>query len=306
MAQSGGEVRHLVRGLIVAIGVGIAAYVLFLVSERLFGTFPPLQIQLIEAGLVVLLGVLVARSFTSTVRRSLVRERTARHAGAVGLFVDAIVAIAVLLALLHIFGVSLESVFLGSAFAAIVIGLASQTVLTNVFSGFMIVLGRPFVVGQRVSLVPGNYGVIWPSYPHEAMYPVYSGTVEDIELLYTVVRLDSGQQARVPSSVAFGSLIVRHEPTEPHLVRVRVTLPHAIPLARVEASLAALRPELAPPGSGLTTPTLEVADLGVASWDAVACVWTREPRPEAVRDVVLRRLLGDLALGPPAAAPRSP
>lgn len=297
MAAEGRQLARLGRNLLLTVLVGVAVYAAFEVGEATFGPLPPLQFQLVEAGTVVLLGFLVTQSFTSAIRGVLRSERTARHSVVVVLFVDALVGVAVVLALLHIFGVSLESVFLGSAFAAIVVGLASQTVLANIFAGFMIVLGRPFVVGQRVSLISGNYAVIWPSYPHEMGYPVYTGVVEDIELLYTVLRLDDGRQARVPSSVALGAMVVRLEIGEPYLTRVRVTLPHSVAVGEVEAALASIAGELAPAGSGLPAPRLEVADIGTASWDAVAVVWTREPRPEPARDRVLRRLLEVLRLG---------
>ena len=300
-----GEARGLVRlarNLLLTVFVGVAAYAAYLVSLRYYGPLPPLQFQFLEAGVVLLLGYLVARSFSSAVRQTLRTERTARHAVAVALFVDAVVGVAVVLAVLHIFGVSLESVFLGSAFAAIVVGLASQTVLANVFAGFMIVLGRPFVVGQRVSLVSANYAAIAPSFPHEMMYPVYTGIVEDIELLYTVLRMDDGRQARVPSSVALSALVVRLELGEPHLVRVRVTLPYSVPIPKVEAAVASLVGELGTSGVGLSAPRLEVADLTATSWDAAVVVWTREPRDERVRDIVLRRVLSDTALALAAGA----
>ena len=295
-------VARLARNLLLTVLVGVAAYIAYGLGQDAFGPLPPLEFQLVEAGTILLLGFLVARSFGSAIRGALRSERTARHSVVVILFVDALVGVAVVLALLHIFGVSLESVFLGSAFAAIVVGLASQTVLSNVFAGFMIVLGRPFVVGQRVSLISSSYAVIWPSYPHEMAYPVYTGIVEDIELLYTVLRLDDGRQARVPSSVALAAMVVRLEIGEPYLLRVRVTLPHSVAVDAVEAALTSISGDLAPAGSGLPEPRVEVADIGPASWDAVAVVWTRESRPERARDRVLRRLLEALRLGGPSAA----
>lgn len=298
-----GELRRLGLNLGLTILLGIAAVAAYLVGLRVYGPLPPLEFQLVEAGIVVLIGYAVARSFASAIRGALRSERTSRHAVAVGLFVDAVVGVAVVLALLHIFGVSLESVFLGSAFAAIVIGLAGQTLFSNIFAGFMIVLGRPFVIGQRVSFVAPGFGVIWPTYPHEMSYPYYTGVVVDIELLYTVLRMDDGREARVPSSIALTSLVVRLDPTESHLLRVRVTLPHSVPPSEVEAALTELQPRLAPEGTALVPPSLTVADVSPTTWDAVATIWTRNPQDEATRDLVLRRLLHELRRNPAAGAP---
>ena len=54
---------------------------------------------------------------------------------------------------------------------------------------------RPRRPGDRVAFVTSSYGALAPSYPHEMMYPGYSGTVRDVGLIYTVIELDGGSRS---------------------------------------------------------------------------------------------------------------
>ncbi|MEM3852166.1 MAG: mechanosensitive ion channel family protein, partial [Methanomassiliicoccales archaeon] len=60
---------------------------------------------------------------------------------------------------------NLEGLLVGSAFTGIVLGLASQTVLSNFFAGLVLVLARPIAPEERITFATWQYGAIVPSYP---------------------------------------------------------------------------------------------------------------------------------------------
>ncbi len=299
-SSSGAPPTHLVRDLGIALLGAVALAVALYVGSAYLPSATPLELMLLEAGAVALVGYLVARAFTSAARRFLRTGRLARHASSVALFINTLIGVGVLLTILLVFHVAPESVFLGSAFAAVVLGLASQTVLANLFAGFLIVLAQPFRPGERISMVSSSYGAIWPSYPHELIYPTYTGVVRDISLFYTVLELDSGRWAKVPNSVVLSALIVNLDPTIPRSQRVRMTLPLAVSpeLVRDAARALAASPLTAPGSPG---PQVQIADVSPQSWDAVIVLWTREPDEDRVRDAVLGEMLPRLA--PATAAP---
>ena len=70
----------------------------------------------------------------------------------------------------------------GASVTAIVIGLAAQQVLSNVFSGLSIAISRPFRVGDVVEM--------------ESEY----GTIEDITLRHTVIRTWQNKRVVIPNS----------------------------------------------------------------------------------------------------------
>jgi small-conductance mechanosensitive channel len=255
----------------------------------------------LEAGAVFLVAYVVAESLTSATNAILERRGIASRSHAVRLFLNLLVAVVAVLVIFSLAGVSAESLFLGSAFAGIIIGLASQTVLANVFAGLLIVLADPYRPGDRVSFVTSSYGALAPSYPHEMMYPGYSGTIRDVGLIYTVIELDNGGLAKFPNGIALTALSLHQFPGVARAFRIRMTFPQAIPVPLVEAAVTEIAPNL--PGSCPTRPPprVEVTDVSEKTWDAVVTVWSTVFEDTPLRDQVLRSVLSKLPAARPSA-----
>jgi small-conductance mechanosensitive channel len=237
----------------------------------------------------------VAAAVTTASNEILARRGLTGRSGAVRLFLNLLIGVAVVLGLFHLAGVSAESIFLGSAFAGIVLGLAAQTVLSNVFAGLLLVIADPFRLGDRVSFVTSSYPVLPPSYPHELTYPTYSGVILDIGLIYTMVRLETGAEAHVPNAIVLTSMLLKPGRMSADVHRVRMTFPITVPVATVEAALPAVAAEFPAPLEGAPQPRFEIADLSAASWDGVFVIWARGLLESNVRDRVLRAVLPQLA-----------
>ncbi len=111
---------------------------------------------------------------------------TARLAVSVALY--AIVVLAVLSAL----GVNLTGVALGGTVAGIAIGLAAQTVFSNVLAGFMVSSSKTLKPGDSVILESWIWGTI-------------VGKVTNVSLLFTEVRTQNGNLVKVPNSAFLGN-----------------------------------------------------------------------------------------------------
>jgi small-conductance mechanosensitive channel len=136
------------------------------------------------------------------------------------------------LVLLAIAGVPPTDLLAEGTFAGLVLGLAAQTVLSNIIAGVMIIIARPYEVGDRITFVSWQYGLIAPSYPpkfysHDVLMPGYSGLVLDIGLAYTKLQLDEGPPMKVPNSVMVVGAVVSHELKE-RWVRTKYDIPNAI------------------------------------------------------------------------------
>jgi small-conductance mechanosensitive channel len=283
----------LARDLLAVAVLGLALYLLFVVFPgRLLGRFTATEVLLLEAGGIVLVAFLVARAVTGAATTVIVRRGEFARGYAVRLFLNLLIAIAAVFALFRLAGVSAESIFLGSAFAGIILGLAAQTVLANVFAGLLLVVADPFRPGDRVSFVSSSYGILAPSYPHETMYPAYGGTIIDIGLIYTVLALDRGGVAKLPNNVVMSALVLEPRATAVH--RIRMTFPLTVPVRTVEAALGDVLTSLPSPPTGSPGPRLEVTDISAATWDGVVVLWTHDPEAPEVRDRILRAVLGRL------------
>ncbi len=286
--------RVLARDLLIAVVLGGALYTLFTVfNERLLHGFTSGEVLLLEAGAVVLIAFLIAQALTGATSSVLARHGLVPRGHAIRLFLNLLIAAGATLALFKLAGVSIESIFIGAGFAGIVLGLASQTVLSNVFAGILLVFADPFRPGDRVGLIASQYGVIAPSYAHEAIPPVYTGTVEDVGLTYTILALDTGGIAKVPNGVVIQALILL--PARSGVHRVRMTFPSTTAPAAVEAALPEVARAFPEPFTGAPAPRMEVVDLSSGTWDAVIVLWSDVRDPNTVRDRVLRSVLGRLA-----------
>lgn len=83
-------------------------------------------------------------------------------------------------------------------FGGLAIGFGAQTVTANAISGLNLYLTRPFVAGERISLLTAGGGV------------VATGTVERIDIMRCVVRNDAGMPLSIPNR-AVGDYIVMNE-----------------------------------------------------------------------------------------------
>lgn len=152
-------------------------------------------------------------------------------------------------AVLAVIGVNVTSIILGGSLISVVIGLASQTVLANQFAGILLTVTRPFKVGDLVTINTWQYGGAYPT-----LFPkyfsvdrieasAYTGTVTDITINYTILRLTSGDDVKLPNGVIVqAAVIVR---TSGIMVKARYEVPKHIRLdsirEKIEQVVASVR-----------------------------------------------------------------
>jgi small-conductance mechanosensitive channel len=96
-------------------------------------------------------------------------------------------SMAVLVITLDLFKVPIGQLLLGGALTTILIGIAAQQSLSNVFAGMVLLLSRPFTVGDPIRLRSGSLGGL------------IEGTVTEIGITY--LRMDTSEgELRLPNS----------------------------------------------------------------------------------------------------------
>ena len=103
-------------------------------------------------------------------------------------------------------GVDVGRLLVGGAVTGIVVGLAAQPVLSNLFAGLVLLFARPYVYGQHVRVLSGALNG-----PHEG-YVISAG------LLYTVLETEDGP-LNIPNSsllaAAVGPTSDKPKPDDP-------------------------------------------------------------------------------------------
>jgi small conductance mechanosensitive channel len=179
-------------------------------------------VQIIGGMFVILLGWGLARAIGRFVGPTFLRRMDPATAGTFGFLIRlATMGIAVVVGL-SVAGASFQSLAVGGAFTAVVLGLAAQQTLGNVIAGMVLLSARPFRVGQRVRLQAGAIG------------GQLDGTVSSLGLLYTNL-LRGAEQVMIPNTQVLGSVIVPLK--EPDGVDVKVRLSSGVRPSQVQAIL---------------------------------------------------------------------
>jgi small-conductance mechanosensitive channel len=90
-------------------------------------------------------------------------------------------------------GVSLSGVLVAGGIVGIVIGFASQAVVSNLISGLFLLIERPIEIGEGISVANT------------------SGIVKDIKILSTTIRSYDGVYVRIPNDKVFNSTIENYD-----------------------------------------------------------------------------------------------
>jgi small conductance mechanosensitive channel len=155
------------------------------------------------------IGWTVARDIGRAAGPTFFRRMDPATAGTVGFLIRlGTMGITILIAL-SVVGVNASSLVAGSAFTAVVLGLAAQQTLGNVFAGMVLLTARPFRVGERVRLQAGAVG------------GQVEGIVSSLGLLYTTLARGE-DHVLIPNNVVLAAAVVPLREPEPINVRVRL------------------------------------------------------------------------------------
>jgi small-conductance mechanosensitive channel len=130
----------------------------------------------------------VATSRLSSCLSHLAARRSLSSAGGAVRILSAVVGyVFVAFAFLDVLSVGIERLLVGAGLAGVVFGIAAQQSLGNVFAGLVLLMARPFEVGNHIRIRSGALGGIFDVW------------VVDMSLTYVTVRTDDGL-LKIPNS----------------------------------------------------------------------------------------------------------
>jgi small-conductance mechanosensitive channel len=219
-----------------------AVLVVYNHRETLFGRAWDTPVRGLTAAALMALGWQLARDIGRAFGPTLFRRMDPSTAGTVGFLIRLLTVAVILVLALRIAGLDPRTLALGGAFTAVVVGLATQQTLGNVFAGTVLLSARPFRVGERIRLQGGG------------LAGEVEGIVRSLGLFYTT--LASGEDdIMVPNSVVLNVAIIPLR--EPDGVELRARLrPGLTPLDVEEV----LRERITTPLRGSPRVTLEELD----------------------------------------------
>jgi small-conductance mechanosensitive channel len=142
----------------------------------------------------LVLGWGIARDLGRAVGPQLLRRLDPSTAGSVGFMIRLTAVLIAVVVALRIAGLHQRDLAVGGAFTAVVVGLAAQQTLGNLFAGLVLLSARPFTVGERVRFQAGN------------LAGSIEGTIEALGLMY-ITLAQAGDVVYLPNSVALSAAV---------------------------------------------------------------------------------------------------
>ncbi|MBO8181477.1 MAG: mechanosensitive ion channel family protein [Archaeoglobus sp.] len=142
--------------------------------------------------LIMAVATILAKIITTNIRRALIDKMKRDQLELMlkmiyfGIIVIAFVSVAPAL------GINLSGLLVAGGIAGIVIGFASQSVVSNLISGLFLISEKPIKIGDQISV--GDV----------------AGFVEDIHILSTIIRTYDGLYVRLPNEKVFTSNITNY------------------------------------------------------------------------------------------------
>lgn len=154
--------------------------------------------------LIVLATVILARIINALFDRVIARGKTSGNYDPTSLifakrcFIIVVYVVGIGLALVNIPALEIvgHSLLAGAGIFTLITGLASQQILSNVLSGILIVIFKPFRLGDRITITN------------------MTGVVEDINLRHFVLRDPENNRIVVPNSVVGNAALVNFNHTD--------------------------------------------------------------------------------------------
>jgi small-conductance mechanosensitive channel len=141
---------------------------------------------------IIAVGVIIAKIVSINVRRALAERLPKSERELLAKVVYYIIAVWAVVIALPYLNINLSGLLVAGGIAGLVIGFASQSVVSNLVSGLFLMFEHPIKIGDNINVA----GI--------------SGSVEDIRILSTIVKTYDGIYTRIPNEKVFTSNITNY------------------------------------------------------------------------------------------------
>jgi len=242
-------------------------------------------LPVVKAIVLLIIGGIIAgwigKVVATTCRRAKLDETLVRF---LGNFVRWIVLAAVVITCLSSFGVQVGSLVALLGTIGVAIGLALQGSLSHIASGVMLLIFRPFKVGDFVT-AGGQTGI-----------------VDEVSLFSTILTTLDNRKIIVPNGAIVSGVITNATAYDERVADVNVGTDATIPIEKAREILHGVANQL--PGRITAKPaTCALTSMGAANTFSVA-VWCKTTELDAVRERLL--IASNQAIGQAGFAPAPP
>ena len=186
----------------------------------------PLAKDLVFAILVLIVGLLVIRLLSKYLPKSRLFSKIDPSAASFLLStIKILLYVFLVIIIISILGVPVTSIIAALTSAFLAIGLALQGALSNFAGGIMILLFKPFQVGDFITCSGGT------------------GTVKEISVIYTSIVTDDNNRITVPNGTLMNDSVINHTVEDERRVDIKFSVAYGTDEAALKEKLISLAME---------------------------------------------------------------
>jgi small-conductance mechanosensitive channel len=172
--------------------------------------------------LIIFMGSVLAKTFTTLISRL---AKKPGIPGEITRWINKIITYCIafigFVLILDVFQVNITTFLASFGIVGLIIGLSSQTIISNFIAGILILLEKPFDRGDIIDISG------------------FQGTVEDISIRSTRVKTIDGKMITVPNSIFTTNSVINYSKTGRIQVRIPITFPPDIDLEKIRQIMEA-------------------------------------------------------------------
>jgi small-conductance mechanosensitive channel len=180
----------------------------------LYLKFPATLHDIVLALIVFLIGYFMINFIDKRIIKSIEKYSKRKQANILS-FIFLIVSYLVLIIIvLDILNINITNILVGGAFLGVILAVASQSMLSNLFGGIIILLFRQFDPGDRIKITTWQFSFLLPAYPNkffskDLVLPGYVGIVDSTGFFYTNFIGEDGIPFKIPNSILIQASILK-------------------------------------------------------------------------------------------------
>ena len=230
--KNGNRLRNVM--LLSIMGIFLASLLIEIISYfNVIEVYKPI----LYAITIVSIGILSIEIISSGIKRYIEYKGISKEASKVADLFRVIAYAILVIVVLGALNINVTGLLLSAGFLGIVIGLAAQTTLGNVFSGLSLIIAKPFRPSDFITIHAWQTNIQPPSYLHQEFVPGYSGVVASIGLMYTRLIDGNGTPIYIPNSTVNGALIINHHRAKARVIKISFDVMISIPIDAIEGEI---------------------------------------------------------------------
>ncbi|MGC8669827.1 MAG: mechanosensitive ion channel family protein [Candidatus Micrarchaeia archaeon] len=234
-------------------------------------------------------GIGITLLISNIIKEYIIANGIKQEAGTISTLFSIVSYTIVAIIALYLVHVNVTGLLISAGFLGIVLGLAAQSTLGNIFSGISMIISKPFEPGDYITVQTWQYNKMPSTYPHEEFIPGYSGKVSKIGLLYTELVSEVHAPLYVPNGILNQALVINHHRALEKTLRLKVEVSNEVKFSAIKKLITE---ELKKKGiRGSSTIAIEHISGTAYGISVTASIKNNEMDLEKLRSTLLSKIL---------------